>query len=107
MTYAEKLKDPRWQIKRSQTINYYGNKCEYCGSTENIHVHHRKYISGLEPWDYDIEDLQLLCADCHEQEHLRWNAMENDKYRTSKGNTPDSSWHIPVTWLTYNPDAVK
>lgn len=67
MTYAEKLKDPRWQRKRLQVLERDGFSCCLCGDkTTELHVHHRSYSKGKNPWDYDDSWLVTLCKECHE-----------------------------------------
>ncbi len=67
MTYSEKLKDPRWQMKRLEVLNAAGWKCEDCGARDKtLHVHHCYYIRTQEPWDHGLDLLMSLCADCHE-----------------------------------------
>lgn len=66
MTYAEKLKDPRWQKKRLRILERDGFKCLYCSDTDKtLHVHHGYYESGKDPWDYEDDTLHTLCEDCH------------------------------------------
>jgi hypothetical protein len=70
-TYSEKLKDPRWQKKRLEILNRDEWACQNCGDTETtLHVHHRWYEPGFEPWDYSNECLITLCECCHESEEL-------------------------------------
>jgi hypothetical protein len=65
-SYAEKLKDPRWQKKRLEIMQRDGFKCLACGDTEtSLQVHHKKYVSGKEPWEYLNSDLITLCEHCH------------------------------------------
>jgi len=69
MTYAEKLKDPRWQKKRLEILNRDNFKCsiESCGeTTKTLHVHHLDYLSDTEPWDYPNEYLMTICESCHQ-----------------------------------------
>lgn len=69
MTYAEKLKDPRWQKKRLEILNRDGFKCTRCESEKKtLHVHHLYYNKGFEPWEARSEHLETLCEDCHQQE---------------------------------------
>lgn len=69
MTYAEKLKDPRWQKKRLEILSRDYFMCKICGDESNtLHVHHKIYEYGKDPWDYDNSLLVTLCADCHESE---------------------------------------
>ncbi len=66
-TYAEKLLDPRWQKKRLEIFERDKWTCRECKNTKDtLHVHHKKYIKGKEPWEYDNEDLETLCMECHE-----------------------------------------
>lgn len=65
-TYSDKLKDPRWQKKRLEIFNRDGFKCTTCGrGDKTLHVHHKFYESGLEPWQYDDSVLTTLCEECH------------------------------------------
>jgi len=49
-----------WQKRRKEILKQRGNKCENCGSTEKIEVHHKK------GWDdEEDEDLEVLCKKCH------------------------------------------
>lgn len=69
MTYAEKLKDPRWQKKRLEIMERDEWTCQICGSKEKtMHTHHLIYIKGKEPWDYKDIALQCLCEECNEKE---------------------------------------
>lgn len=66
MSYAERLKDPRWQRRRLERLSVYDFKCADCGSGEKtLHVHHTYYLTGKMPWEYPDEALLVLCAGCH------------------------------------------
>lgn len=66
MTYAEKLKDPRWQKKRLEVMNAARFECEWCGEKESeLHIHHPAYRKGAEPWEYEARELACLCRKCH------------------------------------------
>jgi hypothetical protein len=69
-TYAEKLKDPRWQKKRLEVLNDAEFQCELCGDTEStLRVHHKQYIKGHDVWEYERQQLACLCESCHENQH--------------------------------------
>lgn len=69
-TYYQKLKDPRWQKKRLEILNEKNFTCEVCGTDElTLHVHHKEYFSGLDPWEYDLKQYAVLCEECHEYQH--------------------------------------
>jgi hypothetical protein len=66
MTYAEKLKDPRWQRRRLEILSKNNFTCERCDSTTNsLHIHHCYYERGLQPWEYPDSALKCLCENCH------------------------------------------
>lgn len=72
MTYAEKLKDPRWQKLRLFIMNRDNFSCQHCFDTDStLHVHHSMYHG--EPWDAPPETLITLCENCHREEPERFN----------------------------------
>jgi hypothetical protein len=69
-SYFEKLKDPRWQKKRLEALERSSWSCESCGDSENtLHVHHKQYFKGREPWEYEVGQLAVLCENCHKFQH--------------------------------------
>lgn len=69
-SYSQKLLDPRWQRRRLEILDAAGWRCTYCGATDKtFHVHHRRYIRGHQPWEYEDADLAALCKDCHSNHH--------------------------------------
>lgn len=65
-TYQEKLKDPRWQKKRLKILERDGWMCTNCGADWlSLHIHHKTYIKGRDPWEYEDEELSTLCEICH------------------------------------------
>lgn len=41
-----------------------------------LNVHHKEYIKGRKPWEYENEQLLTLCEECHEIEHLKMTPLE-------------------------------
>lgn len=71
-SYAEKLKDPRWQKKRLDVLNVNEFTCQSCGDSEStLHVHHKMYAKGRNPWEYDLGQYAVLCENCHGLEHSK------------------------------------
>lgn len=69
-TYSEKLKDPRWQRKRLEVMERDEFCCQICmDSGSTLHVHHKRYVKGRNPWEYEIHDLATVCENCHESAH--------------------------------------
>lgn len=65
-TYAEKLKDPRWQRKRLEIMQRDEFACTHCGDVgSTLNVHHLYYKKGRDPWEYDDEVLITVCESCH------------------------------------------
>ncbi len=54
-----------WRTTRIKKLLSVGEKCEQCGSTENLHVHHLRYDHLF---DERMEDLRVLCCACHGHE---------------------------------------
>jgi hypothetical protein len=70
VTYAEKLRDPRWQKRRLEVMQRDNWKCLRCGDgTKTLNVHHKEYIKGRDPWQYPNHLLETLCEDCHGEHH--------------------------------------
>lgn len=66
-SYLEKLKDPRWQRKRLEILERDKWRCQSCyDSKSTLHIHHKHYEKGKDPWEYSKEDLITLCGFCHE-----------------------------------------
>lgn len=64
--YLQKLRDPRWQKKRLEVFERDDWRCQNCKDSDStLHVHHRWYEQGREPWDYPKEALITLCEECH------------------------------------------
>ena len=67
--YNRLLEDKRWKEFRLKVLSERGNKCECCGGTDILQIHHTFYISGKMPWEYDINDMRVLCQKCHQRIH--------------------------------------
>jgi hypothetical protein len=66
LSYLEKLKNPQWQKLRLLVLSRDSFTCQLCYDTKStLHVHHRKYESGKDPWEYEPESLLTLCESCH------------------------------------------
>lgn len=66
MSYADLLRDPRWQRRRLEVMKHAEFRCEACGDDKTtLNVHHVVYVKGRKPWEYEQKDLQCLCEPCH------------------------------------------
>jgi hypothetical protein len=75
MTYAQQLRDRRWQRKRLEILERDQWCCKHpeCTKPEDdavmLVVHHRVYHAGKMPWEYEDPDLLTLCERCHGKVH--------------------------------------
>lgn len=68
--YKEYLQSPLWKIISSKVKWNANYRCEKCGSTKNLVVHHTSYeFKGVEFLAFHT--LQCLCSKCHEKEHRK------------------------------------
>lgn len=66
VSYSEKLKHPMWQKRRLEILTRDNFTCKLCGDTETtLHIHHKEYQKGKDPWDYPDHVLDTLCMHCH------------------------------------------
>lgn len=71
LTYSEQLAHPLWQKKKAEVMARDGFKCVRCGSGERtLQVHHKEYKKRRMAWQYDLNDLETLCWQCHRKEHF-------------------------------------
>lgn len=74
--FFEKYKSPLWQKKRLEVLEMAEWTCEACQDTKSqLHVHHKKYFKGRDPWQYENDQLAVLCESCHERRHSRADSL--------------------------------
>lgn len=70
--YETLLLRREWQRKRLHILNRDNHTCQNCFCDETyrpLHVHHKHYIIGCDPWEYKDSELVTLCEECHDQVH--------------------------------------
>lgn len=96
--YSEKLKHPKWQMRRLEIMKRDKATCQICGDKETeLHIHHLKYTG--EPWDAPNQDLQTVCKCCHNSiEQLKGNCeiIKGEKLTTER----DGVTHRHVVYKT-------
>ena len=60
--YERALGSAEWQCTRALAIVRAGGRCQQCGSTRSLEVHHLTYERL--GWEYP-SDLECLCSVCH------------------------------------------
>jgi hypothetical protein len=74
--HRQYLNSPLWKKLRLSAIKHYGEICAKCGNHGND-VHHLTYdrVGG----DELLEDLQVLCRECHEAVHAIERKSKSEK----------------------------
>lgn len=62
---------------RKQVLERDGWRCQYCGSSENLQVHHLQSRGRL--GDDTLENLITLCACCHRDVHLKFHRATSNE----------------------------
>ena len=71
--YKQYLNSPHWQKIRQAVFKEYGHRCDHCGSSKNLHIHHITYEHLGEE---EISDLVPLCEDCHKRLHNPFDSID-------------------------------
>jgi 5-methylcytosine-specific restriction endonuclease McrA len=62
-----KLPAKEYAVVRTQVLERDGWRCQFCGSSDNLHVHHQR--SRGKGGDDCLENLITLCTNCHRNVH--------------------------------------
>jgi 5-methylcytosine-specific restriction endonuclease McrA len=62
-----KLHVEEYALLRRRVLERDGWRCQNCGSTKDLHMHHIEKRSKL--GDDDLDNLITLCATCHQRQH--------------------------------------
>ena len=76
--YLAYLNSPSWRITRNHALRRAQYRCERCGASRNLQVHHKSYERLGREWD---QDLEVLCEGCHDQHHAVKQAQTGDSIR--------------------------
>ncbi|TSA24390.1 HNH endonuclease [bacterium] len=66
--YKEYRKSKEWKDLKKLALERANNTCEICGKSAQV-VHHRSYPSNFK--DDNLDNLQVLCKDCHYKIHKK------------------------------------
>jgi predicted metal-binding protein len=74
--YRAYIKSDKWKMFRSSILIARGGKCERCGCTKGLEIHHRTYknFKNEKP-----QDVMVVCAECHDKIHGRVYSEELDR----------------------------
>lgn len=90
--YRAYLRSPKWRLIRWLKLCMAGFKCQQCGATRKLQVHHLTYEHL---YNEHLGDLQVLCKSCHplaDEERRRAKAID-----TFMCKTVGDDWR---TWIT-------
>jgi hypothetical protein len=65
-TYTRYMNSKTWAAVKVRAFRKYGRQCAACGSTKDLHMHHRTYERFTAEW---LKDLVPLCEECHTNVH--------------------------------------
>lgn len=86
-TYREQLLHPNWQRRRLEMLSKHDYTCESCGDKEStLHVHHKRYVKGRLAWEYVDDELSVLCASCHTDQHAYKDLLDRILYEAESFN---------------------
>jgi hypothetical protein len=66
--YREYLISKKWEGYKNAIHYIYNEECFICNSKEELQVHHKTYDRI---YHEDLDDLVLVCSDCHECIHTK------------------------------------
>lgn len=67
LSYKDYLNTNHWKILRNKVL-IRDQRCKICNSMEKLNAHHRSYLNKGNP-SKELDDIVLLCKDCHELFH--------------------------------------
>jgi hypothetical protein len=74
---------PDWSIRKTICRQRDDHKCQLCGQTEHLHVHHIKPVSYFS--NHTLKNLIVLCRSCHmKQEYWNHNVLVWEHIRANR-----------------------
>ncbi len=81
-SYAARLDNDNWRDFSREMRRTKGNFCQCCRMGDKVtQVHHVAYEMGREPWEYEADEVVILCADCHHRLHAQLNAFRRHVFQ--------------------------
>ena len=77
-----------WKDFTKRVRLYYQNKCKKCECKDHLEVHHKLYYHAKDeveiparlPWEYGMDEVELLCRRCHDKEQKVKCFSEHEKF---------------------------
>lgn len=85
--YRKYILSAEWLIKKSWLISTYLKRgwdicCAKCGDTQNLHIHHLSYENL---YNEKLNDLMILCNECHKQRHQNKEVFDKEILEVALG----------------------
>jgi hypothetical protein len=75
--FQSDYRHPLWQKKRLEILQLKSFACEVCADENSeLNVHHKRYIKGNKPWEYEDNIFMVLCKRCHTYTHAQMNTAK-------------------------------
>lgn len=93
--YKKYITSKKWKEKKAQLFELRGKECEQCGYKHRLHVHHLTYERLGEE---NLDDLQILCFQCHMSKHDEYfdSLILKNRYKP-KGYVPLKEGEVRLT----------
>lgn len=76
--YKQYLRSNTWQAIRERILLRDNQRCQMCGSTKDLRVHHMNSKYRFHEQEHP-EQLIVLCENCHTWIHTYWNTCDEIK----------------------------
>lgn len=103
----------QWIIFRNEVIERDGDACTRCGGSKAggliLQAHHKIYLPGKMPWEYDHSDCETLCKGCHAAEHgkippkIGWTCLGEDDLEDLIGQCEYCGTEIRYVFYVHHP----
>lgn len=71
--------DPRWKRARADCLDRDGHACVRCGLTDGLEADHMVRLSEAPELAYDLDNLQTLCTECHDEKEREYQAQQLER----------------------------
>lgn len=99
--YTQYIESDHWNTLK-QKFEGLQTKCQFCGTTEDLDIHHR-YYGRL--WNENLQDLVRLCRQHHFAVHYLYKYMKANNENVSLTTVTDFLLKQPtffkVVWLSW------
>ena len=96
-TVGSRPRSPHWPTFRAEQIEKRGGKCEACGTTHDLNLHHIQSFHDRPDLELDASNVLILCRDLKHGRNCHFEV----------GHDPDFDGPLNPNWSTTNPNVVR